>query len=377
MNNRLIFKETPPLEAIKRHARLFFDNAGFNEGKAYEEARGAVNYIRHALTNYDALRYEIRVDKLYENENPDILALKLTALVAIRNKWPEFRTECLRQEDWLNSRAASLEYGRRKYNVMTAAPASLPLAPALDLIGAGRPTESETAAANPVPVAAKEPDGSEIAFFKELVEELENKLAAKEGELAAARQEITAMRNTALGTLFDELAALRARGTESDALRTEKEALRTENAGYLRILRAVRAALGAEIGGAPAPSGETPAEVIPPLAATTKGELVPKAKRRSPIYKTPEAKARAVESARRNAEKARLAHINQALARRAALAGLTPAEAAKVEEAAKALKRHRHLAPGSREVFAINAAKARAGRQAKIAARRAAALKAE
>jgi hypothetical protein len=36
-----------------------------------------------------------------ENDNPEILSLKLETLAGIKERYPEYRTECTRQEDWL------------------------------------------------------------------------------------------------------------------------------------------------------------------------------------------------------------------------------------------------------------------------------------
>ena len=208
--NSLIFKDAPPLEQIKKNARIFFNNSAYNDDKEYEEARGCVNYLRHICTNYDKVRYAIRVDKKDENDNPDILALKLEVLGAMRERYPELKTECLRQEEWLNNRAATLEHGRAKYF------SAKPLAPALDLIGA---------------------EAGEALQLKARIAELENALSDKQAELTNLGRELTAMRETGFGALYDELKSLRARAAEGDRLRVDKER-------YLEGLKTIHAVVG-------------------------------------------------------------------------------------------------------------------------------------
>jgi len=265
--NALIFKDPPPLEQIKKNARLFFNNGVNNEDKEYEEARGCVNYIRHMCTNYDKLRYAIRVDKKDENDNPDILALKREVLGAIRERYRELKTECLRQEEWLKNRAAALEHGRTKYF------SAKPLAPALDLIGA---------------------EAGEVLQLKSRIAELENVLSDKQAELTLLDRELAAMRETGFGALYDELKRLRARAAEGDRLRVDKER-------YLEGLKSIRAVVE-ELELESAPDTEPLSEKI----------------RRScnKIDRSPEALARL----RENAAKARASHVRKAAERRAAKA---------------------------------------------------------
>ena len=213
MNNHnvIAFREPLPLIGeIKKQARIFFDNGAFNEGREYDEARGIVNHLRHNCTNYEALRYAIRVDKQGENDNLDILALKKAVLSAIRDRFPEFRTECLRQEEWLKHRTEVLEASRVKY--LSPGPGGTPLAPALDLIGA----ETET-----------------VLSLKARMGELERELAARGEEISDLQKQLISIRNTPIGVLYDEFLNLRNRAAESDRLRNETES-------YLRILRKMR-----------------------------------------------------------------------------------------------------------------------------------------
>jgi hypothetical protein len=133
--NSIKFSNPPPAEVLKKEAYKRFVQWGPNEGKPYDEAQGAVNYIRHVLTNYDALRREIRLDvKDDENDQPDILSLKLETLAGIKERYPEYRTECARQEEWLRGRAKALAYSRAKYSSPN--PGMVSMAPSLDLVGA-------------------------------------------------------------------------------------------------------------------------------------------------------------------------------------------------------------------------------------------------
>ena len=139
--NSITFINPPPAEVLKKGAYKRFAAWGPNEDKPYNEAQGAVNYIRHVLTNYDALRREIRLDvKDDENNQPDILSLKLETLAGIKERYPELRTECTRQEEWLRGRATALTYSRAKYSSPN--PGMISMAPALDLIGAGAEEKS-------------------------------------------------------------------------------------------------------------------------------------------------------------------------------------------------------------------------------------------
>lgn len=76
MNTELIWKTKPSPQEIQRLARAFFTRDTRNHDKEYDEVRGAINHLRHACTNYDQLRYSVRVDKQNEDEDPGINALK-------------------------------------------------------------------------------------------------------------------------------------------------------------------------------------------------------------------------------------------------------------------------------------------------------------
>jgi hypothetical protein len=125
------FLKTPALEEVKIQARRFFDQDDFNKGKPYSEEQGCVNHLRHVCTNYDAIRRTIRVSKLHEDESPEVNALKSQVLDLIEQQYPELKTECLRQHDWLAGRLKAHEYSRYKHGLGVNGNQ-----PVLDLIGA-------------------------------------------------------------------------------------------------------------------------------------------------------------------------------------------------------------------------------------------------
>jgi hypothetical protein len=88
--NELIFKEPPSMEIIKKNARAFFDKNCANGEKEYDEPRGCLNYLRHEHTNYDKLRYAIRVSKQEENNNLEVLTLKLAVHRLISERYPSY-----------------------------------------------------------------------------------------------------------------------------------------------------------------------------------------------------------------------------------------------------------------------------------------------
>jgi hypothetical protein len=101
-------------EDLKIQARRFFDRGDCNGGKEYAEHKGVVNYLRHQCTNYDALRRSIRVAKLGENDNFEVIALKSQVLEMIAEKYPDLEAECLRQLEWMSTRAKAYEYSRQR-----------------------------------------------------------------------------------------------------------------------------------------------------------------------------------------------------------------------------------------------------------------------
>ena len=151
------------------------------------------------------MRREIRVDgKDDENDNPDILSLKLETLAGIKERYPEYRTECTRQEEWLRGRATALAYSRAKYSSPN--PGMVSMAPSLDLIGAS---------------------AEEKFSLNSRIGELEKALAEKESTVVRLRAELDAIRKMGFGPLYDELTTLRARPREGDRLRKYVETLKT------------------------------------------------------------------------------------------------------------------------------------------------------
>src|SRR6516225_4612340 len=200
--NSIKFNDAPPAELLKREAKKRFEEWAPNEGKSYDAAQGAVNYIRHVLSNYDDLRRTIRVEAKDENNDPDVLSLKLETLAGIKERYPEYRTECVRQEEWLRGRAKALEYSRAKYSSPN--PGLISMSPALDLIGAS---------------------AEETFSLNSRIGELEKALAEKEATVARLRAELDAIRRMGVGPLYDELMSLRTRTDDSDQLKKFSEAL--------------------------------------------------------------------------------------------------------------------------------------------------------
>jgi hypothetical protein len=206
--NSIKFSNPPSAEVVKKEAYKRFAEWGPNEGKPYDEAQGAVNYIRHVLTSYDALRREIRVDnKDDENDNPEILSLKLETLAGIKERYPEYRTECTRQEEWLRGRATALAYSRAKYSSPN--PGMVSMGPSLDLIGAS---------------------AEETLRLNRRIGELEKALGEKEAQCQKISAELYAIRKMGFGLLYDELITLRARAGDGDRLKKYIEALRSISA---------------------------------------------------------------------------------------------------------------------------------------------------
>ena len=267
--NSIKFSNPPPAEVLNKEAYKRFAEWSPNEGKPYDEAQGAVNYIRHVLTNYDALRREIRVDsKDDENDNPEILSLKLETLAGIKERYPEYRTECTRQEEWLRGRATALAYSRAKYSGPN--PGMVSMGPPLDLIGASAEEKFSL--------------GCRIA-------ELERALAEKEAQYQKINVELYAIRKMGFGLLYDELITLRARAGDGDRLKKYVEALRSISAvitdvGELTIIN-------------------TPSSPNPPTEKQPVGR--PSGPRKSPAMRKRYSEAAKTQWAKRPAEQAKKA----------------------------------------------------------------------
>jgi hypothetical protein len=108
MMQKPIWKSKPSIQEVRKQARAFFAQDPNNKDKKYDEARGCVNTLRHLYTNYDQLRYSVRVEKQLEDENPEINLLKNQVLDLIIECCPSLKTECLRQKDWLSGRMSAL-----------------------------------------------------------------------------------------------------------------------------------------------------------------------------------------------------------------------------------------------------------------------------
>jgi hypothetical protein len=154
------------------------------------------------------------------------------------------------------------------------------LAPALDLIGAD--------AAEVLQLKARVAEMESALSDKE--SEFAQTLSAKEKELTDLQQKVTAMRETGLGTFFDELASLRTQAADHDRLKAE-------NQRYRQSLEAVRDLV--------IDFTSLPKKVLP---AVTEVAMEPKKKRRKQ-RRTPESLA---------AKRANLAKAHEAMRRRKA-----------------------------------------------------------
>jgi hypothetical protein len=208
MGTELLWKTKPAPPEIRKLARAYFMQDARNQDKDYDESRGAVNHLRHACTNYDTLRYSVRVDKQHEDEDPDINALKNRVLDMIVESYPELKTECQRQKEWLSTRLAAHQYTAAKYNGNSNGNGN-PL-PVTDLIGAEK---------------------SEILELQLQLKTLQQTLIVREGDVKHLKEELTKVRTMTMGDFYDEFKKLQEQKGNLLLLQTENSHLRNVLSG--------------------------------------------------------------------------------------------------------------------------------------------------
>jgi hypothetical protein len=193
----IVFKTPlPNLEQLKHEARKFFDRDPGNKEKEFYWERGVVNHLRHKCSDYDAYRYTIGVDKILEDEHPEISALKCKVLDLIERQYPELKSECLRQRDYLQGRLKAHETTRYKYQL---GEHNRPIE-VTDLIGADGETALSAA--------------SHLATCRESAAQKDAEIERLTMENVKLKHDLESLRALSLGGLYDELTQLRATAGE-------------------------------------------------------------------------------------------------------------------------------------------------------------------
>lgn len=184
------FITTHQIDEVTALSRKFFEQFEDNKGKEFHQSKGATNYFRHKCTNYDALRKNIRVARINEDESPEVNALKTQALDLIEAEYLSLKSECWRQKDWLLGRLKAHEANRTKYG----SNGDLLSVPVVDLIGSDTKASLDEAT-----------EAAEIRALKEENDDL--------------KRELDNLRKMTFGVAYDELKRLKEENREVNGLR--------------------------------------------------------------------------------------------------------------------------------------------------------------